>query len=225
MRPGAPITVTPNNELERTRSAQQTDYRGPRRSIQCCAYGGAVRAVTAVILLLAACTSAEAQPRPPVTAVTRPFANAPVKGDRALQTWALAASEPQPMSVIKELQILLADPDKEVQLAAAWAIGHLRVKETGEEAPAYDEAPKLARQTKPVYPVDAFIGKIQGVVRVEFVIDEAGRVAHAEVRESIGPLDRAAVACVKEWRFTPGRLAGRAVPVLAAAPVSFKIDK
>ena len=29
------MTVLPNKELERTRSAQQTDHRGPRRSIQC----------------------------------------------------------------------------------------------------------------------------------------------------------------------------------------------
>ena len=66
---------------------------------------------------------------------------------------------------------------------------------------------------------------VQGVVRIEFVIDETGRVAHAEVRQSIGPLDRAALACVREWRFTPAKLAGKAVPAMAGAPVSFRIER
>ena len=191
----------------------------------CCAYGRAISGGVALTLLLATCALAEAQPRPPIAAAPRPLAKAPVTGDRAIQTWGLAASELQPMSAIKELQDMLADPDKEVRLAAAWALGHLHVKETGKEAPSYDEAPRRTRQGEPVYPEDAYREGIQGIVWVDFVIDETGRVAYAEVRKSIGPLDGAAVTCVKQWRFTPAKLGGRAVPVMAVGPVSFKIDK
>ena len=219
-----------NNALERTRRVGVPATRAvvrvsPRRSTQCCAYGGAISRGIALAVLLTLSAPREADPQDSVVAVPRPPAKAPVKGARALETWALAASETQPIAVIKQLHELLADPDKEVRVAAAWAIGHLRVTETGEEAQAYDEAPRLERQSKPVYPLGAYSQRIQGTVQVDFVIDEGGRVAHAEVRKSISPLDRAAVACVKDWRFRPAKLLGRTIPVRAVAPISFTIDK
>ena len=177
------------------------------------------------LLLLWSSNFGEAQPRGTTSAIPVPFAKPPVKGEVAVRTWALAASDSLPLSAIEELHPLLTDPDRELRVAAAWALGHLRVRETGEEARAYDEAPRMAKQTKPYYPEDAFYRRIQGVVRIEFVIDETGRVVHAEVRQSIGPLDRGALACVREWRFTPAKLAGKAVPAVAGSPVSFRIDR
>jgi TonB family protein len=177
------------------------------------------------MLHLGPTTPVDAQKRAAATTIKRPLGKPPVKGDRAAQTWLLAASESQTESTIQELHSLLVDPDREVRVAAAWALGHLHVKETGKKAYTYDEAPQLKKQTKPYYPEGAYYGKIEGVVGVELVIDELGRVAYAEVRESIGPLDGSAVDCVKQWQFTPGKLAGRTVPVLALAPVSFRISK
>ena len=36
--------------------------------------------------------------------------------------------------------------------------------------------PQIIRQTKPLYPQEAFVKKIEGVVEVEFLIDAQGEV-------------------------------------------------
>ena len=177
------------------------------------------------MLLILSGTFGEAQPNSTTSAIPVPFAKAPVKGEMAARTWALAASGSLPSSAIEELRSQLGHPDKELRLAAAWALGHLRVRETEEVPRGYDEPPRMAKQTTPRYPEAAFNGRIQGVVRIEIVIDEEGRVAHAELRQSIPSLDRAALACVKQWRFTPAKLAGKAVPAMATAPVAFRIER
>ena len=87
----------------------------------------------------------------------------------------------------------------------------------------YDEAPKAVRQTKPQYPQEAFVKKIEGIVEVEFVIDSQGQVQSARVVKSIPMLDAAAIACIRQWLFTPARKGGRAVSTIARAPVAFRI--
>lgn len=87
----------------------------------------------------------------------------------------------------------------------------------------YDEAPKLVRGTKPQYPQEAFVKKVEGVVTVEFVIDAQGQVGQVKILKSIPMLDAAAIACIKQWIFTPAKKGGRAVATIAQAPVAFRI--
>jgi protein TonB len=87
----------------------------------------------------------------------------------------------------------------------------------------YDQPPRLLKQTRPVYPQEAFIKKIEGVVTLEIVIGIDGRVGRARVVRSIPQLDAAAVLCVHQWIFSPAVKGGRPVPTLAQAPVSFRI--
>jgi TonB family protein len=87
----------------------------------------------------------------------------------------------------------------------------------------YDEAPKLVRGTKPQYPQEAFVKKVEGVVTVEFVIDTQGQVASARIIKSIPMLDAAAIECIKQWLFTPAKRGGRPVRTIAQAPVAFRI--
>jgi periplasmic protein TonB len=87
----------------------------------------------------------------------------------------------------------------------------------------YDEQPKLVRGTKPQYPQEAFVKKIEGIVEVEFVIDAQGQVQSARIIKSIPMLDAAAIACIKQWLFTPAKKGGRAVSTIARAPVAFRI--
>jgi protein TonB len=87
----------------------------------------------------------------------------------------------------------------------------------------YDRPPRLLRQTSPRYPEVAFIKKVQGVVVVELLIDDAGRVARARVIQSVPLLDAAAMATVRQWSFAPAVKHGRPVATLALAPVTFRI--
>jgi len=87
----------------------------------------------------------------------------------------------------------------------------------------YDRAPRLLRSVKPSYPQDAFVKKVQGVVLLEILIDDGGRVVDARVIQSIPLLDAAAIAAVKQWVFQPALRRGRPVPTLARAPITFRI--
>jgi protein TonB len=87
----------------------------------------------------------------------------------------------------------------------------------------YDRPPRLLRQTKPEYPQDAFVRKIEGVVVVEILIDATGRVARVRVVRSVPLLDAAALAAVRQWVFEPAIKKGRPVATVAVAPVSFRI--
>jgi TonB family protein len=95
---------------------------------------------------------------------------------------------------------------------------------TGVEPTAdFDRGPRLVHKTRPVYPHDAFVGKIQGEVLLEILIDSTGRVARARVLQSIPQLDAAAIRCVNEWSFEPALRQGRPVAIIAHAPVRFSI--
>ena len=87
----------------------------------------------------------------------------------------------------------------------------------------YDKPPRLLRQTKPVYPQEAFVKKIEGIVLVEILIDSTGRVARARVLQSIPSLDKAALQTVYQWIFSPAIKHGRPVPTIAHVPVGFRI--
>lgn len=87
----------------------------------------------------------------------------------------------------------------------------------------YDQGPQLIRMTKPIYPQEAFVKKIEGVVELEILIDGQGDVINARVIRSVPSLDAAAVATVKQWKFRPAMKGGRPVATIARAPVTFRI--
>ena len=87
----------------------------------------------------------------------------------------------------------------------------------------FDRPPRLLRQTKPRYPHDAFVKKVEGTVMVEFVIDVAGRIVNARVLRSVPLLDEAALETVREWLFAPALKGGRPVATVARAPITFRI--
>lgn len=87
----------------------------------------------------------------------------------------------------------------------------------------YDTPPRPIKLTKPHYPQEAFIKKIEGTVIVQITIDANGRVVWARVMQSVPMLDAAAIQTVYEWLFAPAMKHGRPVATLATAPVAFRI--
>jgi TonB family protein len=149
--------------------------------------------------------------------------SAPDAPSRASAAWALAGAKQADPAMAAALQKLLDDPSGPVREAATWALGHLVSPDATSLSPTLDTPPRLLVQTRPTYPQIAFDQKITGTVHVEILINETGRVVHAEVRRSIPELDKAALACVREWQFAPGQRAGKPVVVLARSPVTFRI--
>jgi protein TonB len=87
----------------------------------------------------------------------------------------------------------------------------------------YDAAPRPLKITRPQYPQEAFVKKIEGTVIVEILIDSTGRVVRARIIQSVPMLDAAALQTVYQWIFEPAVKRGRPVPTIAHAPVAFRI--
>jgi protein TonB len=87
----------------------------------------------------------------------------------------------------------------------------------------YDSPPRPIKITRPQYPQEAFVKKVEGVVTVEILIDSTGRVVRARVIQSVPMLDAAALQTVYQWVFQPAIKHGKPVPTIAHAPVAFRI--
>ena len=85
--------------------------------------------------------------------------------------------------------------------------------------------PTKTRHIAPVYPPIAQSARVQGVVILEAVIDEQGRIAEARVLRSIPLLDQAALDAVRQWEFTPTLLNGAPVPVIMTVTVQFTLPE
>lgn len=86
------------------------------------------------------------------------------------------------------------------------------------------EPVSLERGT-PVYPEELEAAGVRGEVRVDFIVDTAGRVKNPKVAVSNNPgFDRAAIEAIRQWKFKPGLLDGRAVEVRASQWIYFHTD-
>ena len=73
----------------------------------------------------------------------------------------------------------------------------------------------------PVRPEPAVSAGVRGLVIVEITIDVDGTVKDARVLRSIPMLDAAALEAVRQWRYEPTTLDGKAVPVIMTVSVAF----
>jgi len=71
--------------------------------------------------------------------------------------------------------------------------------------------PRKIKDVPPIQPPIAVTAGVNGIVALDAVIDEAGRVRDARVIASIPLLDQAAVDAVRQWRFEPPRFNGQPV--------------
>jgi len=144
---------------------------------------------------------------------------------RAAAAWRLAQLPRLQSEALAALEAHRTDPDRSVRYAVAWAVGcHVS---PGQQDPADNveegTPPRPTHTAKPRYPDEAYRDKLQGTVVVAILIGEEGEVAYAEVVRSNPAFDAAALACVRQWRFEPMRVAGTPRATVAHAPVTFRI--
>lgn len=88
------------------------------------------------------------------------------------------------------------------------------------------ERPKKVKDVKPVYPEEAVKNKIEGVVIMEAMTDEQGKVRNLRVISSPSQLlNSAALAAVKQWEYEPYIVNGKTKPVLFTVTVTFALHK
>ncbi len=84
------------------------------------------------------------------------------------------------------------------------------------------QPPKLVHMVEPVYPPQARAAGISGIVILAVKTDAAGNVQDAMILKSIPQLNRAAIDCVKKWKYEPLVLDGKATPVVFTVTVRFQ---
>jgi len=128
----------------------------------------------------------------------------------ALRTRVLALGQPQP-------QRYSAEPSLPSPSAPQVRSSDHAVYVGGDVA-----APLKIRDMRPEYSPMARSSGIHGTVGVEVWIDERGDVADARVVHSIPLLDQAALDAVRQWKFRPTLINGKATPVVMTVPVEFR---
>jgi TonB family protein len=102
----------------------------------------------------------------------------------------------------------------------AWAGGEPRKVEGNIKRPT------MKHQEPPIYPEQEKANKIQGVVILNTVITEEGKVDKAQVAKSSGNthLDQAALDAVKKWTFYPATENGKPVTVFYVLTINFQVQ-
>ncbi|HLY57374.1 MAG TPA: energy transducer TonB [Stellaceae bacterium] len=79
---------------------------------------------------------------------------------------------------------------------------------------------------KPVYPEEALRDGLEGLVVLEAIVDEHGRVGHdIKVVRGLGHgFDEAAIAAVRQWRFRPATRYGKPIKVRRIFPILFRLQ-
>jgi protein TonB len=85
--------------------------------------------------------------------------------------------------------------------------------------------PRKIQDMRPVYPAEALAARVSGIVIVETVIGADGTVTDARVIRSIPLLDEAALAAVRQWRFSPTLLNGVPTPIVMSVTVNFTLPE
>lgn len=83
--------------------------------------------------------------------------------------------------------------------------------------------PVKIHDAAPAYPAIAQSARVQGIVIIQATIGVDGQVIDATVLRSVPLLDEAALAAVRQWRYTPTRLNGAPVAVVMTVTVNFTL--
>lgn len=85
--------------------------------------------------------------------------------------------------------------------------------------------PTAVYKPEPGYTEEARKARTQGIVILEMIVDEKGDVGHVKVLKPLphGLTDEA-VKAVKLWKYRPGTLDGKPVPVIFNVSVSFRLQ-
>lgn len=168
-------------------------------------------------------------PSPPPQRITPPVQRTPVAPDAAPVDVPQAITPETGLEVDVERHV----PSIEGALPGAVTEGLSTVLAEPPPPPARPTEPvrpggKISTPTKlrdvaPIYPPLAQAARVQGVVILEAVIGEDGRVRDARVLQSIPLLDQAALAAVRRWEYSPTRLNGVPVAVVMTVTVKFAL--
>ncbi len=92
--------------------------------------------------------------------------------------------------------------------------------------PDSDQEKKLIKKVEPVYPENAQIVPVRGPVVLEVVANEKGDVIEAKIVKGGNPVvQKPVLEAVKQWRYSPTLVDGKAVSVKFGVTVPIVLKK
>ena len=86
-----------------------------------------------------------------------------------------------------------------------------------------DQNQKLVHRVEPVYPERAKRQQLEGTVRLRVAVDAEGKVENVKVLSGSSLFAQAAAAAVRQWRYEPMLVEGKAVAVVSEVTVTFRL--
>jgi TonB family protein len=86
------------------------------------------------------------------------------------------------------------------------------------------DMPVLISEIRPVYPKEAKAKEIEGIVVMDVLIDEAGKVRQASVIEGPEIFRASALEAMKKFLFRPAKVDGKPVAVRVRHSINFKLE-
>lgn len=99
------------------------------------------------------------------------------------------------------------------------------IKDEAFDVADLEKRPEAVSQVAPTYPAELRKAKVEGVVTMLFVLDEAGRVEDPRVENSSRPeFEKPALDAIRKWRFSPGMKDGQPVRTYIRVPMRFRVS-
>jgi protein TonB len=87
-----------------------------------------------------------------------------------------------------------------------------------------EKRPEAVSQIPPTYPPELRKARVEGLVTLVFVLNEAGRVEDPRVENSSRPeFEKPALDAIRKWRFRPGQKDGQPVRTYVRIPMRFRV--
>ena len=83
------------------------------------------------------------------------------------------------------------------------------------------QVPKLVSSPSPVYPPNALKEQVQGIVVIDALVDETGKVADMKVVSGPTALTQAAMDALRTWKYEPARLNGQPIAAHTEVNINF----
>lgn len=89
-----------------------------------------------------------------------------------------------------------------------------------------EHPPRVIQQCPPIYPLELRKQGVIGYAVIAFIVDAEGNVRDPWVVEAtVKDFGYAAIGCVSQWKFEPGRKAGRKVNTRMTVPIYFQFNE
>jgi TonB family protein len=86
------------------------------------------------------------------------------------------------------------------------------------------EMPSVLSEVRPIYPKEAREKQLQGKVALDVLIDEKGLVRQVKVIEGLENFQGSAITAMKNYKFRPAKVDGKAVAVRIRYSINFQLE-